>query len=237
MSRCLCLNSNGKQCNRNASTKLEQNQQFCWQHQKCKNVVTKNIIGKKVSPPKVSPIKVSPVKVSPIKVSPPNLLMDIYITLTRLQEHKNLPYYEFIKKIVATHNFYASSNKNKKINVKMMEMMEYPKSAIKVKICPVSKEHGIKIFPVVSNEIHHSKIYTLTYPGGFTKGQLLYELAKIPLMYLGQNMDKQIYLEGLSPVEEIEIYPEGTSSNGDIGVYCLNVGSRKHWELNFYNSK
>lgn len=40
MTRCLCVNNNGKQCTRDASNKPAQNKQFCWQHQSCKKIFT-----------------------------------------------------------------------------------------------------------------------------------------------------------------------------------------------------
>ena len=51
MSQCLCLKQNGQQCQREVSTKIQDNPQFCWQHQNCK----KQISTKKTKPE--SPMK------------------------------------------------------------------------------------------------------------------------------------------------------------------------------------
>lgn len=39
MVQCSCAKSNGSQCTRDASIKTGDNLQFCWQHQKCKQLV------------------------------------------------------------------------------------------------------------------------------------------------------------------------------------------------------
>ena len=43
MIRCSCTKNDGQQCTRDASEKLGQNQQFCWQHQKCVQSALSNI--------------------------------------------------------------------------------------------------------------------------------------------------------------------------------------------------
>ena len=38
MTRCNCISKDGNQCARDASTKKEDDNRFCWQHQKCQTM-------------------------------------------------------------------------------------------------------------------------------------------------------------------------------------------------------
>jgi hypothetical protein len=49
MQRCLCLKADGTQCSRNVSQKLNQNHNFCWQHQQCKKMMETDINMKKTT--------------------------------------------------------------------------------------------------------------------------------------------------------------------------------------------
>jgi hypothetical protein len=156
MQQCSHLTSKGRRCLREA----QPGSKYCWQHTNDKTSKTKE---EKPSKQKEETMR-----------KPLSLLRDILVSVTDLSENKNLPYKDFIQAIVKINNEIAYDNElgarsEGMLSSHSFEKMGYPLSSITIEIPNVEEYDPEREF--ISHTLHHS--------GGFTKGQLLYELAKI----------------------------------------------------------
>jgi len=193
MPRCLCLINKGTECTRDASTKKGDDTRFCWQHQKCKKITqSKQVVYSKTKTGK--PLYKG--KISPPKITKKSqyLLENFPLEITDLSDNKNLPYDQFISKILRIVN--EIHEDEERIKPEKMNIIEYPESSININI------------PIDTGEDYGEKTYTLTHQGGFTQGQLLYQLAQI---IPDQEWGSHRYFEGLSLKED--------------GTYDLSLGS------------
>jgi hypothetical protein len=100
------------------------------------------------------------------KIVRPQTLLSLMMPFSMefLSDNSHLPYDEFIDKVLSNHNEKTGT----KITPEMMEVIEYPLAKIKINVPVLTDEYDFE-----------DRFYTLSHQGGFTRGQLLYELAKV----------------------------------------------------------
>ena len=150
MPRCLCITKKETQCLNTGSIKPNQNPKFCWLHQKCQQ-----------------------------RAKPSYLLTGIANDVIELTSHKHDPYDQFIEYVINHHNYFAKlvfdeGERDDTITPEMMNAIEYPPSTIMVDIPSSAPVKERSLWKFKTFETH-----TLNHQGGFTKGQLLYQLVQI----------------------------------------------------------